>query len=87
MLKPTPILARFKSPVWAWGKGFLLAFLALRLWFWLVTFPNSDEAYYWIWGQHSGFSYYDHPPFQAWVQGAVAAVLGRSTLRCGCQTW
>jgi 4-amino-4-deoxy-L-arabinose transferase-like glycosyltransferase len=57
-----------------------LAFLALRVWFWWVTFPNPDEAYYWLWGQHPGISYYDHPPFHAWVQGAMAAVLGRSTL-------
>ncbi|HIK45927.1 MAG TPA: glycosyltransferase family 39 protein [Leptolyngbyaceae cyanobacterium M65_K2018_010] len=57
-----------------------MAFLALRLLFWLVTFPNPDEAYYWLWGQHPDFSYYDHPPFQAWVQGAIAAVLGPSPL-------
>lgn len=56
----------------------LLAFLLLRLIFWLTTFPNPDEAYYWLWGQHPDWSYYDHPPFHAWVQGAFAAVLGRS---------
>ncbi len=75
-----PILTLFKSPVWAWGKWFLLGFLALRVGFWLATFPNPDEAYYWLWGQRPGFSYYDHPPFHGWVQGVVAAVLGRSTL-------
>ncbi|MDX2242140.1 MAG: glycosyltransferase family 39 protein [Leptolyngbyaceae cyanobacterium bins.302] len=50
----------------------------LRLVFWLNTFPNPDEAYYWLWGQHPAFSYYDHPPFQAWVQGVVTSVLGKS---------
>jgi 4-amino-4-deoxy-L-arabinose transferase-like glycosyltransferase len=69
-----------KSPVWVWGKGFLLAFLAIRVSFWLGTFPNPDEAYYWLWGQHPGFSYYDHPPFHAWVQGLFAAAFGRSNL-------
>jgi 4-amino-4-deoxy-L-arabinose transferase-like glycosyltransferase len=68
----------FESPVWRWGRWFLLAFLALRVLFWGFTFPNPDEAYYWLWGQHPGFSYYDHPPFHGWVQGLFAAVGGRS---------
>ncbi|MBE9159693.1 glycosyltransferase family 39 protein [Nodosilinea sp. LEGE 06152] len=69
----------FQSPVWHWGRWFVLGFLALRVGFWLTAFPNPDEAYYWLWGQRPGFSYYDHPPFHAWVQG-IFAVLGRSTL-------
>ncbi|NER50442.1 MAG: 4-amino-4-deoxy-L-arabinose transferase [Symploca sp. SIO1A3] len=61
----------------------LFAFLLLRLVFWFATFPNPDEAYYWLWGQHPAFSYYDHPPLQAWVQGLFTAAFGRSafTLR------
>jgi len=69
-----------KAPIWRWGRWFLLGFLALRLLFWWVTFPNPDEAYYWLWGQHPGLSYYDHPPFHSWVQGLFATGLGRSTL-------
>ncbi|MBE9110398.1 glycosyltransferase family 39 protein [Nodosilinea sp. LEGE 07298] len=69
----------FQSPIWHWGRWFLLGFLVLRVGFWLIAFPNPDEAYYWLWGQRPGFSYYDHPPFHAWVQG-LFAVLGRSTL-------
>jgi 4-amino-4-deoxy-L-arabinose transferase-like glycosyltransferase len=46
--------------------------------FWWHTFPNPDEAYYWLWGQHPDWSYYDHPPFSAWVQGLVSRILGRS---------
>ncbi|MEM8805606.1 MAG: glycosyltransferase family 39 protein [Cyanobacteria bacterium P01_G01_bin.38] len=42
------------------------------------AFPNPDEAYYWLWGQHLDWSYYDHPPFHAWVQGGFAALLGTS---------
>lgn len=56
----------------------LLLFGLLRLIFWLSTFPNPDEAYYWLWGQHPDFSYYDHPPLQAWVQGIVTSLVGRS---------
>lgn len=68
----------FKSSIFRWGLPFLGAFLILRLLFWSATFPNPDEAYYWLWGQHPGFSYYDHPPFHAWVQGFFASLLGRS---------
>ena len=64
--------------MWRWGRWFLLAFLTVRLWFWVGAFPNPDEAYYWLWGQHPSFSYYDHPPFHAWVEGLLATFLGRS---------
>lgn len=57
----------------------LIAFILLRLVFWLTAFPNSDEAYYWLWGQHLNWSYYDHPPLNAWIQGLFTAAFGRST--------
>lgn len=59
---------------------FLGLFLCLRLIFWWVTFPNPDEAYYWLWGQHPALSYYDHPALQAWAEGLVTALFGRSSL-------
>jgi 4-amino-4-deoxy-L-arabinose transferase-like glycosyltransferase len=68
----------WQSPVWRWGRWPLLGFLVLRLIFWGLTFPNPDEAYYWLWGQHWDWSYYDHPGFQAWGQGLLTAMLGRS---------
>ena len=56
--------------------GFLLVKLAL-----LATAAIfMDEAYYWLWGQHPGLSYFDHPPLVAWVQGASGAVFGWTTL-------
>lgn len=58
----------------------LIAFIGLRLIFWLTCFPNPDEAYYWLWGQHLDWSYYDHPPLQAWVQGIFTGIFGRSNL-------
>ncbi len=27
----------------------------------------SDEAYYWVWSHHLQMSYFDHPPFVAWL--------------------
>ncbi|EKQ67079.1 PMT family glycosyltransferase, 4-amino-4-deoxy-L-arabinose transferase [Leptolyngbyaceae cyanobacterium JSC-12] len=73
----------FKSPIVKAILPTLMLFLLLRLVFWLNTFPNPDEAYYWLWGQHPDFSYYDHPPFQAWIQGLFTKLLGQSffTLR------
>jgi 4-amino-4-deoxy-L-arabinose transferase-like glycosyltransferase len=62
------------SPVWRWGRWWMLGFVLLRLGFWLAAFPNPDEAYYWLWGQQPGFSYYDHPPFHAWVQGLFSLI-------------
>ena len=57
---------------------FLTILIGLRLVFWLGAFPNPDEAYYWLWGQHLDWSYFDHPPFHAWIQGMFSAILGRS---------
>ena len=37
--------------------------------FHLFAGPLPDEAYYWLWGQHPDWSYFDHPPLQAWLQG------------------
>ncbi|NMF59870.1 ArnT family glycosyltransferase [Pseudanabaena yagii] len=61
----------------------LVAFICLRICFWLFAPPNPDEAYYWLWGQHLDFSYYDHPPLQSWLQGLITAAFGKSlfTLR------
>ncbi len=28
---------------------------------------TNDEAYYWVWSRHLQLSYYDHPPFVAWL--------------------
>ncbi|MDA0265588.1 MAG: glycosyltransferase family 39 protein [Cyanobacteria bacterium] len=56
----------------------VLMLAGLRLWFWGAAFPNPDEAYYWLWGQHLDGSYFDHPPLPAWIQGVFAAGLGRS---------
>ncbi len=65
-----------RAPPWVtWG---LLALAALRLCWWFLAPPNSDEAYYWLWGRHPALSYLDHPPLHAWLQAAVHALLGTS---------
>ncbi|NJR49340.1 MAG: phospholipid carrier-dependent glycosyltransferase [Leptolyngbyaceae cyanobacterium CSU_1_3] len=69
----------FKSLISKRWLFLLVAFALLRLGFWFAVFPNSDEAYYWLWGQNPGWSYYDHPPLNAWIQGGLSAIVGRST--------
>ncbi len=61
---------------WRWGGLLILG--VCRLGYWGGAFPNPDEAYYWLWGQHLDWSYFDHPPFQAWVNGLTTALLGSS---------
>jgi 4-amino-4-deoxy-L-arabinose transferase-like glycosyltransferase len=41
--------------------------LAVKLILSAVIPITSDEAYYWVWSQHLQLSYYDHPPFVAWL--------------------
>jgi len=74
-------IAAFPPLRWLWPV--LWVFVVLRLIYWFTAFPNPDEAYYWLWGQHPGLSYYDHPPLLAWIQGLFSHLLGRSafTLR------
>ena len=77
------------TPRW-WLALLWLAFaylMVLRLWYDLVVPPRGDEAYYWMWGQHLSWSYFDHPPLDGWLQGLVAAVFGWSNLSVRLLTW
>jgi len=73
--------ASFRAPSAApWVAAAVGALALLRVLFWLFAPPNSDEAYYWLWGLHPDLSYFDHPPLHAWIQGLLHAGLGRSLL-------
>ncbi len=39
-----------------------------------------DEGYYWLWGQHPDWSYYDHPPLGGWVHWLTGTVFGNGTV-------
>ncbi len=41
--------------------------LAIKLIIAAVLPLTGDEAYYWVWSKHMQLSYYDHPPFVAWL--------------------
>jgi 4-amino-4-deoxy-L-arabinose transferase-like glycosyltransferase len=65
----------------------VLYLLGLKLWFGLTVTPMGDEAYYWMWGQHLSWSYFDHPPLNGWLQGLVAAIFGWSNLSVRLLSW
>ena len=51
-------------------------FLALRLAYAITVPPNGDEAYYWLWGGHLQWSYFDHSPMVGWLSAFGRAVFG-----------
>lgn len=61
--------------------------LGLKLWFGLAVSPMGDESYYWMWGQHLSWSYFDHPPLDGWLQGLMAALFGWSNLSVRLLSW
>ena len=73
-------------PVWLL-QLFVFGFLASRLVFDVMVNPMGDEAYYWMWGQHLDWSYFDHPPLHAWLQGVIASIFGWSNLSLRLLTW
>lgn len=50
--------------------------LVLKLGFTFFTKVAADEAYYWLWGQHFDWSYFDHPPLNAWILGVSDRIFG-----------
>ena len=68
--------------------GLALAYvLGMRVWFHVAVSPMGDEAYYWMWGQHLAWSYFDHPPLQAWLLALVATLFGWSNVSVRLLTW
>ncbi len=63
-------------------KAFLLSVLLLlladRLAYQLFASPLPDEAYYWLWAKHPDWSYFDHPPLQAWLIALSGKLFGHS---------
>lgn len=55
--------------------------IGLKLYSLLAVNLVSDEAYYWMWGQHPALSYFDHPGLNAWLIGIADALFGRGVLQ------
>lgn len=56
----------------------VLYLLVVKLAFATLVPPNADEAYYWLWGQHLQWSYFDHSPLVGWTAGLAHLVMGWS---------
>ena len=73
---------------WLALMGAVFGYLVvLRLWYDITVPPLGDEAYYWMWGQHLSWSYFDHPPLDGWLQGLIAAIFGWSNFSVRILTW
>lgn len=75
-------VATLATPRWklAFVQLVVVYLVGLKLWFAVGVTPMGDEAYYWMWGQHLSWSYFDHPPLNGWLQGAIASIFGWSNL-------
>jgi len=67
--------------------GVFGALIALKLVFAIVTEVGADEAYYWTWSQKLAFSYYDHPPLNAWLIGLTNWIFGANKLGLRFGAW
>jgi len=68
-------------------QGLVAIFVGLRLYSNLTADLLGDEAYYWLWGQHLSWSYFDHPPLHAWLLRGVEALLGWHKFNVRLLTW
>lgn len=55
--------------------------VGLKIWSLLAVNLVSDEAYYWMWGQHPGLSYFDHPPLNAWLIWISSQLFGHGIVQ------
>jgi 4-amino-4-deoxy-L-arabinose transferase-like glycosyltransferase len=62
-------------------------FVGLRLYTNLNMDLLGDEAYYWMWGQRLGWSYFDHPPLHAWLLRVVEELVGWHRFNLRLLTW
>lgn len=60
-----------------WIVFFLTEFIAILVAIFLG--PTDQETYYWAWSKFPDWSYFDHPPIQAWITTVLTAILGDHT--------
>ena len=90
-LQSQPKITFDKSNVPAVNRAFLIVLIGVLLservlFTWLAP-PIGDEAYYWMWGQKLGWSYFDHPPLHAWLLHGMNFIFGWNYFALRGLTW
>ena len=65
----------------------VLLLLGIKLYLSISAPPIGDEAYYWMWGQKLGWSYFDHPPLHAWLLRLMGTIFGWNLFSLRILTW
>jgi len=58
----------------------VLALVAVTLWIQAATPVLSEESYYWLYGEHLDWSYFDHPGMVGWTIRLGTRLLGQNAL-------
>jgi hypothetical protein len=64
-----------------WKKGTFRFVFVSTLWAAVVSSLiglSDQEAYYWTWSKVLDWSYFEHPPLQAWITRSTSFFLGDS---------
>lgn len=61
--------------------------IAIKVYLAIFMPPIGDEAYYWMWGQKLGWSYFDHPPLHPWLMRVMSLVFGWNLFSIRALTW
>ena len=68
-------------------QAIVVLLLAIRACLTFFMPPIGDEAYYWMWGQKLGWSYFDHPPLHAWLLHLSSLIFGWNYFSLRVLTW
>ena len=61
-------------------QAFVVLLIAVKIAHAAVFPATEDEAYYWLWGQHLDFSYFDHAPLVGWAAALFDRLFGWNLL-------
>ncbi len=73
-------LTRSFVPFPRWITVLVAISLLGNIWALLSFNLLPDEAYYWVWSQRLGLSYYDHPPLVGWLMWPFTELFGNGAV-------
>ena len=69
------------------AQVFVAILVAIKIYLAIYMPPIGDEAYYWMWGQKLGWSYFDHPPLHPWLLRLMDVLFGWNLFSLRALTW